>query len=173
MLVNNQVLLLLPPLLINQSPHHYLSFLLLPYRPRCSPQSQHFLLHISFSCEKDFPALTRVVPVYLPEYHRLVLSDVHLCTCSPRSVCTQSLCRDRANAGLSHVQAPRWQNIINSSLMMEHEVSDQYCHQPGDLNMPHEQEDYKFYNEGLYRDYANSRSFYQTKFGRLGRRTTA
>lgn len=57
---------------------------------------------------------------------------------------TQLLCRDRANADLSHLHVPRWQNIRNSSLMMEHELFEQYCHQPGDVNMPHEHEDFNF-----------------------------
>lgn len=32
---------------------------------------------------------------------------------------------------------------------MEHELPDQYCHQPGDVNMPHENQDFNFLNGGL------------------------
>lgn len=90
MLIKKQVLLLLFPLLISQPSHHSLSFLLLPYKTRCSPQPQHFLILISFSRDKDF--LVLIMVVYFPEYHSLVLSDVHLCTSPSQFLYIQLFC---------------------------------------------------------------------------------
>lgn len=146
MLIYNQVLLFLSPLLVQPQSFFFISPIAFQAQMQFSIISTLFVTYFFFLWERFFSP-HRVISVYLPGYQGLGLPDVHLCACvhPPRlSALGCVLRRDGVNADLSPVQAPRWQNMIKSSLMMEHELSDQHYHEQGHGNMSHEHEDFIF-----------------------------